>query len=468
MFNILRLSPTLNTSRPSKTEDFVPVFTSLRTSLTANSILKMLMFVALFAGLAYGIASYYLTYITDSSLLEMAALEYASMELALPDDLRHAEQKWNLIGQIEEAYDEEDTTDLVSLLDENGSPQYMDESGSSMLRDLKLPDQSALLSARENGADFRDIYTDSGLHVRLYTHLMPEGAPAAYLQLGRLLTEDDRVKHRLLLFLFISGMLITVTSGTISWWLTGRSLRSTRQLWEQQQTFVANASHELRTPLTLIRASTQVLQLSIDGSNPQKELLDDVLVETDYMSRLVDDMLMLSRLDAGQLKLDLAPIELADLLPKVARPFVTLAREQEVNICVAGAQGTILADRTRFRQVLLILLNNSLRHTSPGGSITLESKLAGDRVIITVADTGQGIPLNDLPHVFERFYKASNSRSEKRSAGLGLSIAKPLIELHKGDITIQSTLGIKTLVTIRMPAYAVEQELRIAPSDMTS
>jgi signal transduction histidine kinase len=294
------------------------------------------------------------------------------------------------------------------------------------------------------------------VHVELYTRMLPKGTPASFVQLGHLLTEEDRIKHHLLLLLFAAGIITTTVSGSMSWWLTGRSLRSTKQLWEQQQTFVANASHELRTPLTLIRTTAQMLQLNMDQADVQRELLKDVLGETDYMTKLVDNMLVLARLDAGQLQLELAPLDLSEVLPQVAHPFATLAKEQGVALRVAGAEGIVLADRTRFWQVLLILLDNSLRHTPSGGCITLESTVCDGRVIVTVTDTGRGILSDDLPHVFERFYKASKSRGDKRSAGLGLSIAKPLVELQNGEINIHSIPGVRTIATIELPAYAVE------------
>lgn len=458
MFNILRLAPAPHPSRPTRVEPEENVFSSLRASLTAGSILKMLALAALSSGLLYGATTYYLSYVTDRSLMEMMAIEYGALALPLPDDLQHLEQPWLLVGQIEDAYDDEDTIELVTLLNAQGKPLKDVGASQSLLGDLNEQDSQAVLdSVRDNGADLRSVYAENSLHLRLYTRALPAGAPAAYVQLGRFLTEEDRIKHRLLSFLFVIGAVVTVGSGATSWWSAGRSLRSTRQLWEQQQIFVANASHELRTPLTLIRASAQVLQLNLDAAHPQRALLDDVLSETDYMSHLVDDMLVLSRLDAGQLKLDLLPIDLGDFLPRLAHSFSALAHSRDVRVDVAGAEGVILADRTRLWQVLLILLDNSLRHTPAGGAITLESGLCNAGVKIVVTDTGNGIPPPDLPHVFERFYKASNSRSDKRSAGLGLSIAKPIVEMHKGDIQIQSTPGIRTVVTITLPAHSIEQ-----------
>ncbi len=308
----------------------------------------------------------------------------------------------------------------------------------------RLRETTALISAA--------VFTSNGVHTRLLTYQLRAAGSVAFMQMGKVLVEEDRIKHRLLLILFAAGIAFTIVSGGASWWLSGRSLRSTRFMWEQQQTFVANASHELRTPLTLIRASTQVLQLSFEPSDLQRQLLDDVINETDYMSRLVDDMLVLSRLDAGQLQLDTSTIELSELFPKIVRPFASLARERGVDVGLVRAEGVVFADSIRLWQVLLIVLDNALRHTPAGGRITLESEVRDQTVQITVADTGNGIDPADLPHVFERFYKADTSRGDRHSAGLGLSIAKPLVVLHGGELTIQSTRGVGTLAIITLPA----------------
>jgi signal transduction histidine kinase len=246
--------------------------------------------------------------------------------------------------------------------------------------------------------------------------------------------------------------------------MTGRSLRATWQAWERQQAFVANASHELRTPLTLIRVSAQVVQQNLPPEHPQRVLMDDVLSETDYMSKLVDDLLLLSRLDAGEVKLDPQVLDLSDLLTRIQRQFASLAREHGVSIRIAGSEGHVKADPTRLWQVLLILVDNALRHTPARGSVTISSQLQDEVVRITVADTGDGIASEDLPHVFERFYKAHNSLADKRSTGLGLSIAKPLIELHRGEIEIESQVGNGTRVSVTLPAHRVSHIIGRTPT----
>ena len=265
------------------------------------------------------------------------------------------------------------------------------------------------------------------------------------------------------MILFTGSVLFTLVAGFFSWKITGRSLRATWQAWERQQTFVTNASHELRTPLTLIRVSAQVMQQSLTPENPHRLLMDDVLSETDHMSRLVDDLLLLSRLDASQLKLDPQIIPLSELLPRLQRQFAALAKERSVSIRINGAEGWVKADPTRMWQILLILVDNALRHTPVQGSLTLSARAHNNVVKITVADTGDGIATKDLPHVFERFYKANNSLANKRSTGLGLAIAKPLVELHGGGIEIDSQIGMGTRVTITLPAHHAPQQAK-APS----
>jgi signal transduction histidine kinase len=433
------------------------MFHSLRLQLTTSSVLKMLALIALISGSLYASTIYYLDYVTDQALRETMALEFQSLGLPLPRDLIEVQDSVPIISQLEESHDGEDAVELVMHLDGQGGLALNSSDASHLRPDPNIPDPAAAQAARIAGSDIRTIYTGQGIHVRLFTYRLPPGGRAAFLQMGRVLTDDDRIKHRLLLTLFAVGIVLTVGSGSVSWWLTGRSLTSTRNAWDKQQAFVANASHELRTPLTLIRASTQVLQLGLEPNSSKRLLLDDVLDETDYMSRLVDDLLVLSRLDAGQLELDLSTIVLSDLLPKIARPFASLARERGVSVNVNRTEGIVLADPIRLRQVLLIVLDNSLRHTPAGGRITLDSKVRDGAVHIAIADTGKGIAPEDLPHVFDRFYKVDSSRGDRRSAGLGLSIAKPLIELHGGEMKIYSTYGVRTLVTITLPAQIAPQ-----------
>jgi len=177
------------------------------------------------------------------------------------------------------------------------------------------------------------------------------------------------------------------------------------------------------------------------------------LNETDHMSKVVEDLLLLSRLDAGHLKLDRQPVEIPALLGDLAREMGRVAADGGVTIEVLHAQGIALADPTRLRQVLLIVLDNALRHTPEGGVIRLKAFDNGRMVQLQVSDTGSGIPTQHLPYIFERFYRGEEDRSQtSHGSGLGLAIARGLVEAMQGQITLTSQSGHGTLVTIHLQA----------------
>jgi signal transduction histidine kinase len=269
------------------------------------------------------------------------------------------------------------------------------------------------------------------------------------LQAGRVLTDQDQILKDLSMGLLILGAFAVLLIGIGSWALAGRSLRPAQLAWESQQIFVANASHELRAPLTLLRASAEVAQRQTGLGREQRGLITDILQEVDHMSRLVDDLLLLSRLDAGTVPLDSRSFAASEIVSSLVREVTRAAEDKGVHIDVQESQGWIRGDPFRMRQVLLILLENALRYSPRGGHISVYSKSEGDRVRIVVADEGPGIPANHLAHVFERFYQAT--RSDHAGAGLGLSIAQSLVEAMDGDIRLESESGKGVRAILTMP-----------------
>jgi signal transduction histidine kinase len=310
--------------------------------------------------------------------------------------------------------------------------------------------QAAWEAALNNGSDWRTMRLDNGTHVRLLTYRTDSQTGPAVLQIGRLLSDQDRVSSQLFSGLALLGGLSVLLLGAGSWWLSGRTMGPAQRAWDQQQQFVSNASHELRTPLTLLRATAEY-GLRQNRTSVKSEALKDVLGETDYMSKLVDDLLLLSRLDAHRLKLAREPIQLPELLGEVGRHIEKVAIEKGVQVALGNVQGAVWGDATRLRQVLLILLDNALRHTPPGGTIRLETGLRGRLRQIVVSDNGEGIPSKHLAHVFERFYQVDPGSNENRSIGLGLSIAKALVEAQGGIIRVESQVGKGTQFSIAMP-----------------
>ncbi len=318
------------------------------------------------------------------------------------------------------------------------------------------PNKEALRIALVQGRDLRTIIAADGSRVRLLTYRMTRNDGPAALQLGRVLTDQEHVLSELLMVLLVLSGLSVVLLGIGSWWIAGRALAPAQEAWERQQSFIASASHELRTPLTLIRASTEVALRSIPNSNTdERELLGDVLTEADHMRRLVEDLLTLSRLDSGRLKLDRRPVDLTDLLGDIHRQMSRISAPRGIAITLDRVSGIALADADRLRQVMIILLDNALRYTPSGGTIAISTSVRGPAVQIQVADSGSGIPPQHLPHVFERFYRADEARGVSGNAGLGLPIAKGLIEAQHGKIDIASTFGAGTTVTLTLDISAV-------------
>jgi signal transduction histidine kinase len=348
---------------------------------------------------------------------------------------------------FEDSYDARLAPIFMVPLTANGEPA----AGSPASPAPIIPNGEARAVALATGSDMRTVTLSDGSRVRLVTYRTTGVNAPALLQAGRLLGDQDRVLSQLLTGLLLLGGLISLLLGVASWWLAGRSLGPAQKAWDHQQAFISNASHELRTPLTLIRATAEY-GLRSRPDRQQKEILEDVMNESDYMNRLVDDLLLLSRLDTRRLLLKHEVISLAGLLEDTGRSVNKLTVEKNIKLAVESVQGAIWGDPTHVRQVLLILLDNALRFTPPGGAIRLEARPQVKSWQITVADTGSGIPPEHLPHLFERFYSVNPPGGEDtRSNGLGLSIAKGLVEAQGGSIRLESEVGRGTRATVVLP-----------------
>ena len=220
---------------------------------------------------------------------------------------------------------------------------------------------------------------------------------------------------------------------------------------QQRRNMTADIAHELRNPLHVIQGN---LEGMLDGVyEPNRENLSATLDETHLLARLVADLQTLSLAEAGQLPLHPTRFLCSDLLADVAASFAPQAAEQGLDLVVEAAEALELnADYDRLDQVLSNLVANALRYTPAGGKITLRAEAVSESVRITVADTGSGIPAEDLPFVFDRFWKADRSRTRGSGAGsgLGLAIARQLIRAHGGTIEVTSQPGQGTTFIIEM------------------
>ena len=429
----------------------------LRLKLTLLYLATAAALAVLVSGSAYWLLYYYFQSTNDDTLKYKMSDMFTALEQPLPAELASVRQSWLARRSIPTLSKEKDDREHASspveveLSDIFVFP--LDRSGQLLFNPNPFappmaPDIQAAKAALQSGSDLRTVTLADGTPVRLLSYALPATSGVDVIQLGRSISDQMNVLRQLLGGLLLLGAISVAGLGAGSWWLAGQTLEPTQRSWERQQTFVANASHELRTPLTLIRASAEMARRHTPAGSSQVALLDDVIGESDHMTRLVEDLLLLSRLDAKKLKLERQNINLGELADDLRRQFERVAEAQGVRLEVETPAVEVVGDRTRLRQVLLILLDNALNHTPTGGAVKLAAAAQKNGVRVSVSDTGSGIPAEHLPHIFERFYQAENS---SRGAGLGLSIAKALVEAQGGQIGVLSEDGKGTRVWLLLP-----------------
>ena len=225
---------------------------------------------------------------------------------------------------------------------------------------------------------------------------------------------------------------------------------------KMRREFVANVSHELRTPITSIRSYAETLQEAGDAMDPDTEqhFLNVIVNESDRMTNIVQDLLMLSRFDAGSIAFDFAKFSFEKSVKDVysAQRLEAQRRHHEFSLEFKSAMDDIRGDKARVEQVLINLVSNAIKYTHDGGRIRMTAGQANGEVWCTVRDNGIGIPQEDVDHIFERFYRVDKHRSrESGGTGLGLSIAYEIVERHGGRFQVQSQKGRGTTMTVYLP-----------------
>ncbi len=221
--------------------------------------------------------------------------------------------------------------------------------------------------------------------------------------------------------------------------------------------FTADASHELRTPLTALRGELEATAEYSQLPREARETIGSALEETERLSKIVQGLLAVSRLDAGEAEMEKVSLDLSELASSTAEQMRLLAEDKNISLsCNAPEPVMIEGDRARMKQVVVNLLDNAINYTSPGGTVRLAVRMAGDRAILEVEDNGVGISKEALPHIFERFYRVDKARSRQLGgAGLGLSIVQAICTAHGGEVLVDSAEGRGSKFTVRLPLSRV-------------
>ena len=311
-----------------------------------------------------------------------------------------------------------------------------------------LPMLASIDAAAEAGDDVRTgtVETANGtVPVRVLTErLETRTGGSAFLQIAQDRITEQQTLDAMIRVLLVGGAIVVLVALAFGAVYAERalvpirdSLASQRGALRRQREFAADASHELRTPLTVVRSSVEHLRRQPEiPLREQTEALDDIDAEVTHLTGLVDDLLLLARSDSGALTLTPMPTDLGDVVAEAASSLTKAAGDRGVRLSVDPAPAVVRADAARVRQVVTILVDNALRHTPRGGEVRVVVRADGSAATLDVEDDGPGIREADMPHVFDRFWRAPGAPSG--GTGLGLAIARTIVEQHGGRIMVSN------------------------------
>jgi len=369
------------------------------------------------------------------------------------------------------------------------------QSANIQSREIPLS-QTAFQASLKGQATFESVRFDQGVPFRLLSVPIRHGDRLVnILRVGMSLQPTVDMLDRLLLALLIASPLAVIVSLLGGWFLAGRALRpvdsithaarriaagdltqrittprSTDEIgrlastfnnmiarlevsFRQIRQFSADASHELRTPLTIQKGETELALRRPRGAEDYRQVLESNLEEIDRMSRIVDELLFLSRADLGEIKLTQTPVHLDELIQDIQQQALVLGKDRQVETVVREiAPMTVSGDDLRLRELFLNLIDNAIKYSHPGDTVEMSLVPNGEKGEFIVKDQGIGISLEDQPRIFDRFYRTDSARSHStKGTGLGLSICKWIVESHKGSIQVQSMPNQGSCFTVLLP-----------------
>lgn len=223
--------------------------------------------------------------------------------------------------------------------------------------------------------------------------------------------------------------------------------------FSQMRQFSSDASHELRTPLTVLKGQSETVLSKERKLEEYQDVLSSNLEEIYYMSKVLDDLFLLSRSDEDQIRIERKEVRLGAVIEEVCRHAEIMADEKDIKINITGLDGVVIqGDAVRLRQMIWNLVHNGIKYTPSGGEVKISLEDKGDRACLTIHDTGMGIPEEHLPLIFNRFYRVDKARTRQEGgSGLGLSICKFIVEAHRGTIRVESVPGEGSKFEVHLP-----------------
>lgn len=448
-------------------------FKSIKFRLTIWYLIVIAVLLLVFGAVAYFMLSHYLYQNLDDSLRT-----------------RVTELKATLQVEEDVAIVVEEPTELALIYNANGT--LLQRFGSN----VEFTNIDGLVRQALVGQDsFLTVATTDGQEVRLYAAAFNANFNTRVaIVVGQPTTEIEDVLETFRYILGISGLAIIILAVMGGWFMANRALepvghitRTAQEIGEsdlsrrinvrsedelgrlastlnrmiarleaafnRQRQFTADASHELRTPLAIMQAESTLALSKKRTEDEYRKSLELLSQEIVYMSAIIGKLLFLARSDAGKEPLNIEEVNIKELLSELASDVEVLAKEKGLQFILSPLENlTIKGDRTKLRQLFLNILENAVRYTPSGGSISCSVVKKGETAIVDISDTGIGIPPEHLPHIFERFYRVDKARSRAEGGvGLGLAIAKYIAEVHGGRIEVESKVGVGSTFSVALP-----------------
>jgi heavy metal sensor kinase len=368
---------------------------------------------------------------------------------------------------------------------------------------LDIPDiQGTVRQALFGTSSFVSAETENGPDVRMYAvPLNIDSETRAALVVGRVTNDILSVLAAFRLVLLNSSILAVLLAGVGGWFLAGRTLKPVERMADvakgigesdlsqridvvsddelgrlattlngmiarleeafvKQRQFVADASHELRTPLAVLQAESSLALEKTRDPEDYRRSLELVSQEVDYMSEIVGKLLVLARSDAGCEPINVQDVDVAALLAELGQDLEALAQEKGLRLDLGPLEAvSVRGDRVKLRQLFMNVLDNAIRYTPAGGAVTGSVEGRDDWALVTIGDSGVGIPEEHLPFIFDRFYRVDQVRTDgEGGTGLGLAIATAIARMHGGSIEVESRFGEGTTFRIRLPLAGPAQK----------
>ena len=346
-----------------------------------------------------------------------------------------------------------DTSGTFALLIDPDGERVLPERGVP----AGLPHDASAAEARQTGHDVVATASLGNAPVRVLSRPVQARTGTFVIQVVQDRIAEQRTLAITLIVLLVGGVVALLVASGFGAFYARRALVPIRQSLVTQRTalrrqreFAADASHELRTPLTVIRASAEHLLRNRDRRVGEVgDAVTDIDAEVEHLTSLVDDLLLLARSDSGAVALAREPVDLGDVAASAASSLAKPATDRGVRVVVDPEPAPVSGDPARLRQLVMILVDNAIRHTPSGGEVRVAVRTSGGAAFLAVDDDGPGVRPEDMPRIFDRFWRAPGAPTG--GTGLGLAIARWIVERHGGQIQVANRPGGGATFTARLP-----------------